>query len=912
MAHATSGPGGNRRLSAVIGAGALLPAAVLELGLKLCVALREVYAFDATDLGLEPHEREFRPENVLLTPTGDIVAGDLGLPDFGAPPKEKPIYRAPEELKGHDRTPQSDVFVVGALIWEAAVGEPLFDGPSGADAQFAVEHGVEGHLVLKDLVRALNSRIDGLGPIVDGCLKPDADDRYADPGLVGAELARLMGKTGLAPGALAKRVVMTPEARARSVSTPAAAAPKLPSRLNAKPAPPAARPAPVAPAPAPPAPAPPAPAPPRRVPPPPPLPPADVSEPEPLPPLSPVAPPGPPPEAPSWLEEQDEEGGPSVELDLGDIGRARRPDPPKVAPPPPLADAGSSFSLQAESDPESTWNRAPTIEAPPGLRQSKPDEDTHPLTGRKIEKVPLKRTQLSLKKEKEEKEETFGGAVLWFFSRILLYLTLVATIAFALAWYDVFPNASRKASLRAWEAVPSAARDAVPLHWKDAAIDLWTNRIGAGAGQGVGSVIVKVVPEDVAKSVEETIAGAEPTPTPLDAGQPEGDGIIGAVAGWAEPDAEAPPGEGFVRVDAELDGDTLNELVTIHVLAEDGTELAVGPSSTNIAVPAGPAVVKAVYSETEAAGEHSGEIRGVVVHPAHASKYRAAVSLPVGYLDTRFLVNAVDVSDQVVLKAWPKKANPSAGDPAWVAAGGAGVAVPAGHWQIVGHYDDGKHAPTSVSLDTLEVPADHGRVSRKMSMQLGEQLNPTGPGVDIEVTNFGEDVSTFTELYLYRAGSDVQNSTAVASGRGAYYFDVAPGQYELRLVFRPSNHDLDVVGEKVVSGFVVGESGVKRATIDVGFAYATLDVEVFQGEQDVSDDARVVVIGPGASFEGADRVLDADFSTPHALVVGTWDIHILVDTADGEVHHTFGMVDLKHGRVWKQSFQVNDPEWTAD
>ena len=985
--------GGNRRLSSVLGGGSLLPAAVLELGLRLCAALGEVYEIDESNHGLEPDERELRPENVLLTRAGDVASGDLGLPDFGAPLKDKPIYRAPEQLTGRLRDHRSDVFVLGALLYEAAVGQPLFDGPTGVDARFAVEHGLEGHLVLKDVVRTVDTHIRGLGEILEACLREAPEDRPADPSTLGRRLAELMTALELPTGALAKRVAMSPEVRTRSVSMPAASRPvpaprpapapaRPPPRTPApdfvdlpdvsEPAPlepltgphPRPTPGPSAPHPGPAArtsspaahrdPSPFAPLPPAAPPavaggfaplpaaepprgldaiaamdPGPALSPPPMPEPEPPSPPSwlttpPAAeagrldePPEPdPPPPPSWLEATDSpEGGSSVEFSLEDIGRERSP-PPEPIPPPPLAEAGAGFKLQAEEDPESTWNRLPPLDAPPELRQStrlsEPDQplpvDLLPAAPR--EKVPLRRTALSLQ-SKEQKDETLAGALRWFLSRILLYAAFVTTIVFALAWYDVFPDATSKAATRAWEATPSTLKDAVPDRWNELAVELWSNRVGAGAGSGLGAVVVQVVPEDIARSVEEVVAGAEPTPTPLDAGAPQGSGIVQAAAGWVEAQAEAKPSEGMLLIDAELEGRPLDERVKVEVLDADGAVVAEGTSGTTIDIDPGEWTARLTYRESDTSGEHVGTVSGIRTHVGHRSRYRTRVDLAVGFLDTRFLVDAVDVSPDVVLSGWPPKADRETSTPSWSGPGGTGLALPSGGWFVVAEYDDGRHAPTRLELGLIDVPPQHGRLSRKKSLQQGEELNPTGPGMDIEVTNFGEDVSGLTEIYAYRAGEDVKHATATASGRGAYYFDVPPGSYDLRFVFRPSRHNEDVVGEKVVTGFRVAEAEVKRATVDIGFAYSTLDVAVSLEGADVSDTVRAVVIGPGASFEGANRVLDAYLGVEHAIVSGSYDIYLVYAGPAGEVRRHFSMVDLRHGRVWKQRFSMNDAEWVA-
>jgi serine/threonine-protein kinase len=79
--------------------------------------------------------RDVSPANILLDRSGVVKLADFGLaramdrgrttrPDIV---KGKLSYLAPELVLGKDASPQSDLFAVGIVLWEALTGEKLFD-----------------------------------------------------------------------------------------------------------------------------------------------------------------------------------------------------------------------------------------------------------------------------------------------------------------------------------------------------------------------------------------------------------------------------------------------------------------------------------------------------------------------------------------------------------------------------------------------------------------------------------------------------------------------------------------------------------------------------------------------------------------------------------------------------------------
>lgn len=79
---------------------------------------------------------DIKPENILVNPTG-LKLSDFGSCSFG--PVKGPTYaisryyRPPEVVLGDDLTAAGDMWSVGCVLYEIAVGDPLFLAPSNSE-----------------------------------------------------------------------------------------------------------------------------------------------------------------------------------------------------------------------------------------------------------------------------------------------------------------------------------------------------------------------------------------------------------------------------------------------------------------------------------------------------------------------------------------------------------------------------------------------------------------------------------------------------------------------------------------------------------------------------------------------------------------------------------------------------------
>ena len=126
--------------------------------------------------------RDIKPSNILLTSGGTVKVADFGiariLEEDDVPMGEpgeivgSARYMSPEQLRGEDATPRSDVYSVGVLLYHCLTGRPPF---SGDVKSLARQH------IHKDPTppRRLNKRITpGMEAVIMKALSKKPRDRY--------------------------------------------------------------------------------------------------------------------------------------------------------------------------------------------------------------------------------------------------------------------------------------------------------------------------------------------------------------------------------------------------------------------------------------------------------------------------------------------------------------------------------------------------------------------------------------------------------------------------------------------------------------------------------------------------------------------------------------------------------------
>jgi serine/threonine-protein kinase len=166
--------------------GALAPATAVDHALQLAQGLVAAHA-----RGLI--HRDLKPENVFVTEDGQVKILDFGLarfetevvaggvdeaavtvanPTIAGTVLGTPGYMAPEQVLGQASDHRSDLFALGAVLYEMLSGRRAFDGPTLADIQGAV-------LQKEPPPLATGSGADAsLTGLVRKCLSKDREQRF--------------------------------------------------------------------------------------------------------------------------------------------------------------------------------------------------------------------------------------------------------------------------------------------------------------------------------------------------------------------------------------------------------------------------------------------------------------------------------------------------------------------------------------------------------------------------------------------------------------------------------------------------------------------------------------------------------------------------------------------------------------
>lgn len=175
--------------------------------------------------------RDVKPANAMITQSGRAILMDFGLvrdPDATMLTEAghvvgTPRYLAPEQLRGKDATPATDVWAMGALLYELLTGRQAFSGAN----MMEITRGI-----LREDPPAPSSLFEKLTPSVDlliaDLLRKDPLERIPDARTAIQRLEEILSETGHPRAVVPRRT-----GRSRSMSTSASAEPARSSGIAA-------------------------------------------------------------------------------------------------------------------------------------------------------------------------------------------------------------------------------------------------------------------------------------------------------------------------------------------------------------------------------------------------------------------------------------------------------------------------------------------------------------------------------------------------------------------------------------------------------------------------------------------------------------------------------------------------------
>ena len=154
--------------------------------------------------------RDVKPENVLLDRRGRTYLGDFGLalgPGEGAPRDAArpivgtPLTMSPEQSRAESVGPASDIFSLGATLYQKLSGRWPFRGRTVIDVLHAIQH--EDPEPLCSIAPGVPRSLEG---IVSKCLEKSPERRFGSMVELGSALDRALGSGSHRPARPGPRI----------------------------------------------------------------------------------------------------------------------------------------------------------------------------------------------------------------------------------------------------------------------------------------------------------------------------------------------------------------------------------------------------------------------------------------------------------------------------------------------------------------------------------------------------------------------------------------------------------------------------------------------------------------------------------------------------------------------------------
>ncbi len=167
--------------------------------------------------------RDLKPSNILLDAEGNAYLTDFGIAKMlgaaaqptGAGVAGTPSYMSPEQCQGKPATPASDIYALGAILFELLTGEPPFEGDSPLAVMY--QQVQDDPPPLRDLNPALPPTLDR---VVLRAMAKDPSRRHPSALALAADLRRAVDEAARFAAAGARRSGADPAQKEQAARPP--------------------------------------------------------------------------------------------------------------------------------------------------------------------------------------------------------------------------------------------------------------------------------------------------------------------------------------------------------------------------------------------------------------------------------------------------------------------------------------------------------------------------------------------------------------------------------------------------------------------------------------------------------------------------------------------------------------------